>query len=78
MSAANVGRMLSVNGSARFIWNTSGRHDTCGHTSTPSAQAASCSAITFSWYGKPLMVSSAVHVNGPADLALQVEHLARC
>ena len=28
-------RMLSVNGSARFIWNTSGRHDTCGHTSTP-------------------------------------------
>ena len=43
--------MLRVNGSDRFIWNTRGRHDTCGHTSTPSAQAASCSAITFSWYG---------------------------
>ena len=29
--------MLNVNGSRRFIWNVSGRHDTCGHTSTPSA-----------------------------------------
>jgi hypothetical protein len=51
MSAANVGRMFSVKGSERFIWKTSGRHETCGHTSTPSAQAASCSAMTFSWYG---------------------------
>ena len=51
ISAANVGRMFSVKGSERFIWKTSGRHDTCGQTSTPSAQAASCSAITFSWYG---------------------------
>ena len=25
--------MLNVNGSRRFIWNVSGRHDTCGHTS---------------------------------------------
>ena len=37
--------MLRVKGSDRFIWKTRGRHDTCGHTSTPSAQAASCSAI---------------------------------
>ena len=49
MSAAKVGRMFKVKGSERFIWKTSGRQDTWGHTSTPSAQAASCSAITFSW-----------------------------
>ena len=60
----NAVRMLSVNGSARFIWNTSGRHDTCGQTSMPRARAASCSSITLMWYGKPLIVSSAVHVNG--------------
>ena len=43
MSAAKIGRMLKVNGSFRFIWNTSGRHDTCGHTSMPSARAATFS-----------------------------------
>ena len=51
MSAAKVGRMFRVKGSERFIWKTSGRHDTWGHTSTPSDHAASCSATTFSWYG---------------------------
>ena len=51
MSAAKLGRMLRVKGSARFIWNTSGRHETWGQTSIPSARAASLSAITFSCYG---------------------------
>ena len=39
ISSWNAGRMLNVNGSRRFIWNVSGRHDTCGHTSMPSARA---------------------------------------
>ena len=29
------GRMLNVNGSRRFIWKVSGRHETCGQTSSP-------------------------------------------
>ena len=51
MSLEKLARMFRVKGSARFIWNTSGRHETWGHTSTPSARAASFSATTFSWYG---------------------------
>ena len=64
ISSLNASRMLNVNGSRRFIWNTSGRHDTCGHTCTPSARAAVLSAMIFSCHGKPLTVSSAVHVSG--------------
>ncbi len=48
MSLEKLGRMFKVKGSARFIWNTRGRHETWGHTSMPSAQAASFSATTFS------------------------------
>ena len=46
MRAAKLGKVLREKGSARFIWNTSGRHDTWGHTSTPEALAVACSAIT--------------------------------
>ena len=51
MSFEKLVRMFNVKGSARFIWNTRGRHETWGHTCTPSAHAASLSATTFSWYG---------------------------
>ncbi len=64
MSWEKLERVFKVKGSARFIWKTSGRHETWGHTSTPSSHAASFSATTFSWYGNPLTVSSAVHVMG--------------
>ena len=64
ISSRNASRMLNVNGSRRFIWNTSGRHETCGHTSTPSARAAVFASMIFSCHGKPLTVSSAVHVSG--------------
>ena len=37
MSLEKLGRMFRVKGSARFIWNTRGRHDTWGQTSTPSS-----------------------------------------
>ena len=43
-----IGRMFSVKGSERFIWKTNGRQETCGQPLSPSAQAASWSAITFS------------------------------
>ena len=49
--AAKIGRMLNVNGSFRFIWNTRGRHDTCGHTSMPSARAAMFAAMMRSCHG---------------------------
>ena len=51
MSSWNAGRMLNVNGSRRFIWKVSGRHDTCGHTSDPSARAAVLAAMMRSCHG---------------------------
>ena len=35
ISPLNDGTVLNVNGSAIVIWNVSGRHVTCGHTSAP-------------------------------------------
>ena len=51
MSSWNDERMLNVNGSRRFIWNVSGRHDTCGHTSMPSARAALLASMIFTCHG---------------------------
>jgi len=64
ISSWNAARMLNVNGSRRFIWNVSGRHDTCGHTSMPSARASVFAFMIRSCQGKPFTVSSAVHVSG--------------
>ena len=75
ISSRNAGRMLNVNGSRRFIWKTSGRHETCGHTSMPSARAAVFASMIFSCHGKPLTVSSAVQVSGRPIAALDLVHV---
>ncbi len=73
MRAAKTRRLFKVKGSSIVIWKTSGRHDTCGHTSTPRARAASCSAMTRSWYGRPFTVSSAVQVMGRPTSSCRVK-----
>ncbi len=64
MSARNAGTVLNVNGSAIVIWKVSGRHVICGHTSTPVARSRAFISAMSAANGEPLIVSSAVQVNG--------------
>ena len=64
MSSAKTGDVLSVKGSCIVIENDSGRQETCGHTSAPSARNFRWMSRAFRW-APVFVVRSAVYVTGP-------------
>ena len=68
--------MFKVNGSARFIWNTRGRHETWGHTSHPFLPRR----VVLGHHLLVIRVALDRQQGGPGDgaahLALEVEELA--
>ena len=67
--------MFKVKGSERFIWKTSGRHDTCGHTSHPVGPGRVVLGHHLLVVRVALDRQQRRPGEGPADLTLEREHL---